>query len=50
MCIVCAGRYLLVRDPNKPQLRLYSVPPGAVEVGAAAELSDGEEDDVEMDE
>ena len=26
-CTVCpAGKYLLVKDPNKPQLRIYAVP------------------------
>ena len=38
------GKYLLVRDPNKAQLRLYALPAGVTE--AAAE-SEGEIDDDE---
>ena len=46
------GRYILVRDPNKPQLRLYSVPAGAPVEATGGEGSDGEgeDEDVERDE
>lgn len=41
------GKYLLVRDPNKPQLRLYAVPAAeelhyAGEAGAGADAADEE--------
>ena len=39
------GKYLLVRDPNKAQLRLYALPAGVV----AAEESEGELDEGDAD-
>ncbi|KDD74097.1 eukaryotic translation initiation factor 3 subunit 7 (eIF-3), partial [Helicosporidium sp. ATCC 50920] len=37
------GVYLLVKDPNKPQLRLYALPTGGLDARAAA-ADDAEED------
>lgn len=39
------GKYVLVKDPNKPVLRLYDVPPNTFEEDAEDEKADGEEDD-----
>lgn len=38
------GKYLLVRDPNKAQLRLYALPAGGA---VAAEESEGDVDEDE---
>jgi translation initiation factor 3 subunit D len=48
MCLKMAeGKYVLVKDPNKPLLRLYEVPPGTFEEGeedeAVAEEAEEEE-------
>ena len=38
-----AGKYLFVKEPNKPLLHLYAVPDGAFEQNYAEEpLADGE--------
>ena len=40
---ISVGNYLLFRDANKPQLRLYAVPKSVVE--AAVSASDEDDDD-----
>ncbi|RIA93927.1 translation initiation factor eIF-3 subunit D [Glomus cerebriforme] len=37
------GRYVLIKDPNKPVIRLYSVPANTFEVDDDLALEDGEE-------
>lgn len=44
-----AGKYLLVRDPNKPQMRLYALPAGILDDGADEVPSDDDHDDVERE-
>jgi translation initiation factor 3 subunit D len=39
------GKYVLVKDPNKPVLRLYSVPQHTFEEDDEVELEQVEEDD-----
>lgn len=49
MCMkMSEGKYVLVKDPNKPLLRLYEVPPGTFEEGeedgeTVAEANDDDE-------
>ena len=44
MCLkMDEGKYVLVKDPNKPLLRLYEVPPGTFED------AEGNEEEVEVE-
>jgi ADP-ribose pyrophosphatase YjhB (NUDIX family) len=45
---IYVGNYLLFRDANKPQLRLYAVPKSVVEAAVSAS-DDDEEDNIEDD-
>lgn len=48
MCLkMNEGKYVLVKDPNKPLLRLYEVPPGTFEEGEdeGEVINEGNEDE-----
>ena len=48
MCLkMPEGKYVLVKDPNKPVLRLYDVPANTFEEEVEDEKAEGEEDEEE---
>lgn len=48
MCLkMPEGKYVLVKDPNKPVLRLYDVPPNTFEEEAEEDKAEGEEEEEE---
>jgi translation initiation factor 3 subunit D len=40
------AKFVLVKDPNKPTLRLYEVPHGTLEEDGQTDNGDGDDDDV----
>ena len=46
MCLkMPEGKYVLVKDPNKPLLRLYEVPGNTFEEGEEEDVAEGVEED-----
>merc|ERR1719440_2540697 len=44
------GKYVLMKDPNKATVRLYSVPPNTFEEDEEEEVTEGDEEEGGSDE